>query len=108
MKMEEEGTIGLSTTFQELIPEYADSDLKAVTVLKALSHYGRLPSWIAFYLDTLNKKPQPSSIFYRNWFSVVEGGGNHRAEEQQQVHPVEDREPLPGQDKMSSTGHIIL
>ena len=66
MKMEEEGTIGLSSTFQELIPEYSESDLKDVTVLKALSHYGRLPSWIAFYLDTLNKKGQPSSIFYRN------------------------------------------
>lgn len=66
MKMEEEGTIGLSTTFQELIPEYAESELRDVTVLKALSHYGRLPSWIAFYLDTLNKKGQPSSIFYRN------------------------------------------
>ncbi len=66
MKMEEEGLIGLSSTFQELIPEYADSELKDVTVLKALSHYGRLPSWIAFYLDTLNKKGQPSSIFYRN------------------------------------------
>ncbi|MDX1314941.1 MAG: glycoside hydrolase family 3 N-terminal domain-containing protein, partial [Eudoraea sp.] len=66
MKMEEEGKIGLSSTFQELIPEYAESDLKDVTVLKALSHYGRLPSWIAFYLDTLNKKGQPSSDFYRN------------------------------------------
>ncbi len=66
MKMEEEGKIGLMSTFQELVPEYADSELKDVTVLKALSHYGRLPSWIAFYLDTLNKKGQPSSIFYRN------------------------------------------
>ena len=66
MKMEEEGTIGLSSTFQDLVPEYAESDLRDVTVLKALSHYGRLPSWIAFYLDTLNKKGQPSSDFYRN------------------------------------------
>jgi CubicO group peptidase (beta-lactamase class C family) len=66
MKMEEEGKIGLSSTFQELIPEYAESELKDVTVLKALSHYGRLPSWIAFYLDTLNKKGQPSADFYRN------------------------------------------
>jgi CubicO group peptidase (beta-lactamase class C family) len=66
MKMEEEDKIGLSSTFQELIPQYAESELKDVTVLKALSHYGRLPAWIAFYLDTLNKKGQPSSIFYRN------------------------------------------
>ena len=66
MRMEEEGLISLNTTFKELIPAYADSDLKDVTVLKALSHYGRLPSWIAFYIDTLTKKRRPSPEFYRN------------------------------------------
>ncbi|MDF0717429.1 glycoside hydrolase family 3 N-terminal domain-containing protein [Muricauda sp. 334s03] len=65
MKMEEEGEITLNDTFKDLIPEYADTDLKDVSVLKALSHYGRLPSWIAFYLDTLNKERKPSSEFYR-------------------------------------------
>ena len=66
MKMEEEGKIGLNSTFKELIPEYNDTELKDVTVLKALSHYGRLPSWIAFYLDTLDKQRKPSDEFYRN------------------------------------------
>ncbi len=65
MQMEEEGKISLDDTFSELIPEYADTDLKNVTVLKALSHYGRLPSWIAFYLDTMNKNRKPSVEFYR-------------------------------------------
>jgi beta-glucosidase-like glycosyl hydrolase/CubicO group peptidase (beta-lactamase class C family) len=66
MKMEEEGKIRLNDTFQELIPEYANSELKDVTVLKSLSHYGRLPAWIAFYVDTLNKNRRPSQEFYRN------------------------------------------
>ncbi|UJH66998.1 glycoside hydrolase family 3 N-terminal domain-containing protein [Allomuricauda sp. SCSIO 65647] len=66
MKMEEEGKIRLNDTFQELVPEYAESELKDVTVLKSLSHYGRLPAWIAFYVDTLNKDRKPSSEFYRN------------------------------------------
>ncbi|RIV46066.1 glycoside hydrolase family 3 N-terminal domain-containing protein [Flagellimonas pelagia] len=66
MKMEEEGKIALNDTFKDLIPEYADTELKDVTVLKALSHYGRLPSWIAFYLDTLTKDRKPSTEFYRN------------------------------------------
>ena len=65
MKMEEEGKIRLNDTFQELIPEYADTELKDVTVLKSLSHYGRLPAWIAFYVDTLNKNRKPSKEFYR-------------------------------------------
>ncbi|MCK0159293.1 glycoside hydrolase family 3 N-terminal domain-containing protein [Allomuricauda sp. F6463D] len=65
MKMEEEGEIALNDTFKDLLPEYADTELKDVSVLKALSHYGRLPSWIAFYLDTLTKERKPSSEFYR-------------------------------------------
>ncbi len=64
MKMEEDHKIALNTTFQEMIPGYADSELKNVTVLNALSHYGRLPAWIAFYLDTLDKKRRPSDAFY--------------------------------------------
>ena len=66
MKMEEEGTIALNNTFQQLIPEYADTELKNVTVLKALSHYGRLPAWIAFYAATLDKNRKPSKEFYRS------------------------------------------
>ncbi|MDE3743534.1 glycoside hydrolase family 3 N-terminal domain-containing protein [Maribacter polysaccharolyticus] len=66
MKMDETGKIALDDTFQDLIPEYSQSALKNVTVLKALSHYGRLPAWIAFYLSTLDEKRKPSSEFYRN------------------------------------------
>ncbi|PRX55313.1 glycoside hydrolase family 3 N-terminal domain-containing protein [Flagellimonas meridianipacifica] len=66
MKMEEEGNIALNDTFKELVPEYEDSELKDVTVLKALSHYGRLPAWIAFYIDTLSEDRKPSPDFYRN------------------------------------------
>ena len=74
MKMEEEGTIALNNTFEQLLPEYADSELKDVTVLKALSHYGRLPAWIAFYLSTLNKDRKPSREFYR--FEPTQGFTN--------------------------------
>lgn len=66
MKMEQENKIALNTTFQEMMPEYADSELKDVSVLKSLSHYGRLPAWIAFYASTLDKSRKPSSEFYRS------------------------------------------
>lgn len=65
MNMEEEGEIALNDTFEELVPEYSDTEIKDVTVLKALSHYGRLPSWIAFYVSTLDEKRKPSTEFYR-------------------------------------------
>ncbi|MDG1572708.1 glycoside hydrolase family 3 N-terminal domain-containing protein [Robiginitalea sp. M366] len=74
MQMEESGSLRLNDTFSDLIPEYAQTELRDVTVLKALSHYGRLPSWIAFYLDTLNKNRRPSTEFYttrpQNGYSI--------------------------------------
>ncbi|MGB3151258.1 MAG: glycoside hydrolase family 3 N-terminal domain-containing protein [Maribacter sp.] len=66
MKMEEEGKITLNDTFEELVPSYSDTEIKNVTVLKALSHYGRLPAWIPFYVRTLDKNRKPSKEFYRN------------------------------------------
>ncbi|WP_350291601.1 glycoside hydrolase family 3 N-terminal domain-containing protein [uncultured Croceitalea sp.] len=66
MQMEEDNEIELNDTFEDLIPQYAESELKDVTVLKALSHYGRLPAWIAFYASTLDRKRKPSTEFYRN------------------------------------------
>lgn len=65
MKLEEDGDLNLNDTFSDLVPDYAESELKNVTVLKALSHYGRLPAWIAFYVDTLDKNRKPSTEFYR-------------------------------------------
>ncbi|SIQ78655.1 glycoside hydrolase family 3 N-terminal domain-containing protein [Maribacter ulvicola] len=66
MKMEEEGRIGLNNTFEELVPNYSNTEIKNVTVLKALSHYGRLPAWIPFYIRTLDEDRKPSNEFYRN------------------------------------------
>ncbi|BFP42737.1 glycoside hydrolase family 3 N-terminal domain-containing protein [Flavobacteriaceae bacterium GF1] len=67
MKMEEEDKLRLNDTFQDLVPEYQESELKDVTVLKALSHYGRLPAWIAFYLSTLDENRKPSQLFYKRF-----------------------------------------
>ena len=65
MKMEEEGKIALNDTFEELEPRYANTEIENVTVLKALSHYGRLPAWIPFYINTLDKDKKPSKLLYR-------------------------------------------
>jgi len=66
MQMEERKEIRLNDTFGEMIPGYDTTNLKDVTVLKAMSHYGRLPAWIAFYVSTLDEKRKPSGEFYRN------------------------------------------
>jgi len=66
MKMEEEGRLGLDQHFDELLPEFRRSELGDVSVLRALSHYGGLPAWIAFYVNTLGKDRRPSPELYRN------------------------------------------
>ncbi len=66
MQMDEQGKIALNQTFEDLDPSYTATELKDVTVLKALSHYGRLPSWIAFYLSTLDDNRKPSGEYYRD------------------------------------------
>lgn len=63
MKMEEDDKIALNDTFEELVPNYGNTEIKNVTVLKALSHYGRLPAWIPFYIRTLDKDRKPVRIF---------------------------------------------
>ncbi|WP_430908628.1 glycoside hydrolase family 3 N-terminal domain-containing protein [Maribacter sp. 2-571] len=84
MKMEEDGDVDLSDTFGEIIPQYDTTELKNVTVLKALSHYGRLPAWIAFYVSTLNGKRRPSKEFYRqapmDGFSIKVSDGLYLAD----------------------------
>lgn len=65
MKMEEEGKIALNDTFEELEPRYSNTEIEDVTVLKALSHYGRLPAWIPFYINTLDENKKPSKLLYR-------------------------------------------
>ncbi len=65
MKMEEEGKIDLNDHFDDLLTEFRASDLRKVTVLRALAHYGGLPAWIPFYANTLDRKKRPSRKLYR-------------------------------------------
>ena len=67
MELEEQGVISLDSKLSQLLPEYANSNKKDVTIKKMLSHYARLKPWIPFYyatLDSVTKKPDPK--FYRN------------------------------------------
>jgi beta-glucosidase-like glycosyl hydrolase/CubicO group peptidase (beta-lactamase class C family) len=66
MSMEENRELDLTDTFATLNPAYAETALKDVTVLRALSHYGRLPAWIPFYLNTLGPDHRPDAEYYRN------------------------------------------
>ncbi|WP_299224963.1 glycoside hydrolase family 3 N-terminal domain-containing protein [uncultured Psychroserpens sp.] len=60
MELDEKGVISLNTKLSKLLPEYATSNKKDVTIKQMLSHYARLKPWIPFYvatLDSVTKKP---------------------------------------------------
>ena len=66
MQKEERGEINLGNTLSDLLPELKDTKLADITLLKTLSHYGRLPAWISFYANTLDKNRKPDVRFYRS------------------------------------------
>lgn len=66
MELEEKGAVSLDTKLSKMLPEYASSNKKNVTIKQMLSHYARLKPWIPFYvatLDSVTKKPDPK--YYR-------------------------------------------
>ncbi|RSK38647.1 glycoside hydrolase family 3 N-terminal domain-containing protein [Mangrovimonas spongiae] len=67
MEMEENGIISLDTKLSKILPEYANSNKKNVTIKEMLSHYARLKPWIPFYYATLDSVTnKPSAAYYRN------------------------------------------
>jgi len=66
MELEEKNVLSLDTKLSKLLPEYASSNKKNITIKQMLSHYARLKPWIPFYvatLDSASKKPDPK--YYR-------------------------------------------
>ena len=52
MKAEEDHKISLSSSLQEILPSFKGTNKASVSVREILSHYGKLKSWIPFYLKT--------------------------------------------------------
>ncbi|WP_397447236.1 glycoside hydrolase family 3 N-terminal domain-containing protein [Polaribacter sp. R77954] len=66
MKAEEEQKITLTTHVKEILPSFENTNKAELSVKEILSHYGKLPAWIPFYLktqDSITRKN--SSKFYR-------------------------------------------
>ncbi|MFK5958176.1 MAG: glycoside hydrolase family 3 N-terminal domain-containing protein [Lutibacter sp.] len=66
MELEEKGALKLESALGSLLPKFKNTNKDTLTVKEILSHYGRLKSWIPFYLYTLDSvTQQPSIEFYR-------------------------------------------
>ncbi|MEM5566150.1 glycoside hydrolase family 3 N-terminal domain-containing protein [Psychroserpens sp. AS72] len=66
MELEEKKALSLNTKLSQILPEYAKTNKKNVTIKQMLSHYARLKPWVPFYVATLDSttgKPDPK--YYR-------------------------------------------
>jgi beta-glucosidase-like glycosyl hydrolase/CubicO group peptidase (beta-lactamase class C family) len=52
MKAEQEDKIRLTASLKDVLPSFSNSNKDTVTVKEILSHFGRLKSWIPFYIGT--------------------------------------------------------
>ncbi|WP_417800372.1 glycoside hydrolase family 3 N-terminal domain-containing protein [Tenacibaculum sp.] len=66
MKAEEERKISLFSSLGDILPRYSKSNKDTLLLKEVLSHYGRLRSWIPFYLHTKDSiTGENSTKFYR-------------------------------------------
>jgi len=66
MKAEEEQKITLSSRLKEILPSFENTNKAELSVKEILSHYGKLPAWIPFYLKTQDSiTHKNSSKYYR-------------------------------------------
>ena len=65
MELEEKGIVSLDTKLSKILPEYANSNKKDITLKQMLSHYARLSPWIPFYFATLDSNKLPDPKYYR-------------------------------------------
>ena len=66
MQAEEEEKIPLSASIRDILPSFAATNKAEVSVKEILSHFGKLPAWIPFYLKTKDSITHKNSAqFYR-------------------------------------------
>lgn len=61
----DKGTLSLNSRLGELLPEFAQTDKKDISVKELLSHYARLQPWEPFYKQTLDSAGMPLARYYR-------------------------------------------
>ncbi len=70
MKAEEERKLSLFSSVGDLLPRYSKSNKDTLLIKEILSHYGRLRSWIPFYLHTQDEETGENSLeLYRKKWS---------------------------------------
>lgn len=69
MQLYDKGQLSLEAKLGDILPAFADTDKKNITVKDMLLHQARFQAWIPFYQETLDSEKKPDSTLYRKSFS---------------------------------------
>ena len=66
MKLYAQESFNVNSTFSDLLPELKGTNKGGMKMMNVLSHYALFPSWIPFYLKTLDTQKKPLKEIYNN------------------------------------------
>jgi len=69
MQQYDKGDLKLDEKLGKILPVFAKTDKKNITVKDMLLHQARFQAWLPFYQHTLDSLKRPDSLYYRKVFS---------------------------------------
>ncbi|GJQ05917.1 beta-N-acetylglucosaminidase [Capnocytophaga cynodegmi] len=66
MKIYAQEGFNINSSFSDLLPELRNTNKGNLKMMNVLSHYAQFPSWIPFYLKTLDVQKKPLKEIYSN------------------------------------------
>jgi beta-N-acetylhexosaminidase len=69
MQMYDKGQLKLDDKLGNMVPAFANTDKKNITMKDMLLHQAGFQAWIPFYQETLDTNKKPDSIYYRKMSS---------------------------------------
>ncbi|MFK8297839.1 glycoside hydrolase family 3 N-terminal domain-containing protein [Capnocytophaga cynodegmi] len=66
MKIYAQEGFNINSSFSDLLPELKNTNKGNLKMMNVLSHYAQFPSWIPFYLKTLDVQKKPLKEIYSN------------------------------------------
>lgn len=69
MQLYDKGAVKLDDKLGRMLPLFAKTDKKNITLKDMLLHQARFQPWMPFYQETLNSSKYPDSLYYSNMYS---------------------------------------
>ncbi|GIM49664.1 glycoside hydrolase family 3 N-terminal domain-containing protein [Capnocytophaga stomatis] len=66
MKIYAQEGFNINSSFSDLLPELKNTNKGNLKIMNVLAHYAQFPSWIPFYLKTLDTQKKPLKEVYSN------------------------------------------